>query len=96
MELSRRTLVTSGALAAGAAIAASSISAAAADEAAGQAADLVIVGEGMGGLCAGVRAIQNGIANVTIVEVSKWPGGARRSPWAPCTPTAWATPPRRT
>lgn len=37
--------------------------------------DVVVVGEGMGGLAAGVCALQNGVKNVTIVEVSKWIGG---------------------
>jgi succinate dehydrogenase/fumarate reductase flavoprotein subunit len=45
------------------------------DSANDQSADLVVVGEGMGGLCAGMRALQNGVKSVTIVEVSKWAGG---------------------
>ena len=77
MEITRRNLVTSGAMAAGLAAVSSS---ALADEAAlGDAwdreADVVIVGAGMGGLCAGVQALQNGIQNVIIVEISKWLGG---------------------
>lgn len=40
-----------------------------------QEADLLIVGAGMGGLCAGLQALQDGITNVTIVEISKWLGG---------------------
>lgn len=43
-------------------------------------AELVIVGSGMGGLCAGVEALQQGLTNVVIVEISKWTGGG--SSWA--------------
>lgn len=73
MELTRRSLLAGSAAAAAAAGSIAAI--ATADEAAAQQADLVIVGEGMGGLTAGVRALQNGIASVTIVEASNWPGG---------------------
>ncbi len=38
-------------------------------------ADLVVVGAGMGGLTAGVQALEDGIENVVIVEISKWVGG---------------------
>lgn len=36
--------------------------------------DVVVVGAGMGGLCAGLRAVENGL-RCTVVEVSKWVGG---------------------
>jgi succinate dehydrogenase/fumarate reductase flavoprotein subunit len=86
MEVTRRDLLKKGALAAGALVAGSVALAGCSDDAAGsngsnasgtwdQECDLVIVGEGMGGLAAGVRALENGIANVIIVETSKWPGG---------------------
>lgn len=85
MELTRRNLVTGSALAAGVAAAGIAMNAATAraDETAAaapagdwdQEADLVIVGAGMGGLCAGVQALQDGIQNVTIVEISRWLGG---------------------
>lgn len=81
MELTRRNLVAGAAAAGIAAMGAATVSTALADEAATeqaaapQSADLVIVGEGMGGLAAGMRAIQDGIGNVVIVEVSRWPGG---------------------
>ncbi len=87
MELTRRNLVAGSALAAGiaatATLAATSSYAEEATDAAetpsseGQptSADLVIVGEGMGGLATGMRALQDGVQNVVIVEVSRWPGG---------------------
>lgn len=74
MELSRKGFVVGSAVAA-ASIAGTALNLQAKASEAPQAADLVIVGEGMGGLTTGVRALQNGIANVVIVEVSKWPGG---------------------
>lgn len=79
-NITRRNLIAgSTAAAAGAAVLAGA-GAAAADEAADggawdQEADVVVVGAGMGGLTAAVRCIENGIANVTIVEIGKWPGG---------------------
>lgn len=90
MEIARRNMLKGGIATAGAislAVAGSQAlvsSAARADESAAESAsgiswtreaDLVIVGAGMGGLCAGVRALQNGIENVTIVEISQWLGG---------------------
>lgn len=87
-ELSRRSLLaTSGAVAAGAvalglsgALSGCSNAPAAdladtGDGAWDSEADLVIVGAGMGGLSAGIQALQNGIPNVTIVEVSRHVGG---------------------
>jgi succinate dehydrogenase/fumarate reductase flavoprotein subunit len=38
-------------------------------------ADVVVVGSGFGGMVAGVRALQNGVENVILVEISKWLGG---------------------
>ncbi len=38
-------------------------------------ADVVIVGSGMGGMSAGVQALEDGVKNVLIVEISKWIGG---------------------
>jgi succinate dehydrogenase/fumarate reductase flavoprotein subunit len=90
MELTRRSLIkdagiAGAALTAGAVVASQASAsevqdsatdtASAAESDAPDSADLVIIGEGMGGLCAGVRALENGIANVVILEVSKWPGG---------------------
>lgn len=74
MELTRKGFVA-GSAAAAVAVGAGIALEARADETTAQTADLVIVGEGMGGLTAGVRALENGIKNVTIVEVSTWPGG---------------------
>lgn len=79
MEIARRNMLKGAAAMAGAgALAASNI--ALADEAAAdttwdQEADIVVVGAGMGGLCAGLQALQDGVEKVTIVEISKWLGG---------------------
>ncbi len=81
MEITRRNLVggmVGGAAACGVAVAGTAARAAKADEAAGDwdmQADVLVIGEGMGGLCAAMTALQAGVENVTIVEVSKWPGG---------------------
>ncbi len=79
MELNRRNFVTgTTAIAAASALAAGTVAAAQADEAApseGMSADLVVVGAGVGGLTTGVRALQNGVQNVIIVEASRWVGG---------------------
>lgn len=40
-----------------------------------QSADIVVVGEGVGGLTAGVRALEDGVGSVVIVEASRWIGG---------------------
>ena len=79
MELTRKQVVLGSGVAAAAAVAgmvttAPSAKAAEATPASSQ-ADLVIIGAGMGGLTAGVRALQNGINKVTVVEASNWPGG---------------------
>ncbi len=80
MSVTRRDLVTKGTAAmavaglASAAVAPVAIANETAPATVEQ-ADLVIIGEGMGGLTAGVRALENGIKNVVIVEISKWPGG---------------------
>jgi hypothetical protein len=37
--------------------------------------DVVVVGSGMGGMCAGVEALKDGAKDVIIVEISKWTGG---------------------
>ena len=39
-------------------------------------ADLVVVGAGMGGMCCGIQAIEDGIQNVLICEISRWVGGS--------------------
>ena len=39
-------------------------------------ADIVIAGAGMGGMCAGLQALENGIENVLICEISRWLGGS--------------------
>lgn len=82
-DVSRRTFVAggAGALAVGASLAGAAL----ADEAGtaqGEAegaydytADVVIAGSGMGGMCAGVQALQDGAQSVVIVEISKWTGG---------------------
>ena len=83
-SLDRRDFVAAAvgtALACGAAGVATARPAAAAEEAASDlTADVVIVGSGMGGLSAGVEALQQGVEDVLIVEVSKWTGGG--SSWA--------------
>lgn len=83
-ELNRRSFVagTGTALAAGVAGLAAAASARA-DEASGDeapsgydyTADVVIAGSGMGGMCAGVQALQDGAGSVIVVEISKWTGG---------------------
>lgn len=75
MEVTRRDMLVKGAAAAAVAGALGAEFAIAGDAQPGQSADIVIIGEGMGGLTAGMRAIDNGINNVVILEVSKWPGG---------------------
>lgn len=85
-NISRRSLVAGGAAAAAtvAAVGAAgnalaSESSSSVEEITGQgfdrSADLVIVGAGFGGLCAGLQALDDGVENVTIVEISKWVGG---------------------
>lgn len=88
MELSRRDILKSGAiLAAGAmgatALAGCSSNAAESTELANtgdgawdREADIVIVGAGMGGMCAGVQALENGVQNVLICEISRHIGGS--------------------
>ena len=77
--MNRRGFVSGAAVAAGTAAFAGATGVAFADDSMApanhQVADIVVVGEGMGGLATGVRALQNGVQNVTIVEVSKWIGG---------------------
>ena len=82
MELARRDMLKGAAAMAGAGALLAGTSAMAAESSAAsdagtwdREADLVIVGAGMGGLCAGLQALQDGIENVTIVEISKWLGG---------------------
>ena len=88
MDVTRRSLLTKGALATGA-VAAGAVAmagSALADEAVDAPAqapagswdyttDILIVGEGMGGLCAAAQAQADGAQNVMIVEASKWVGG---------------------
>ena len=91
MELTRRNIVA-GAAALGASAAAGIASIARADEAQAadeqvttevadngdwdDEADLVIAGAGMGGMCCGIQALDDGIENVLICEISKWVGGS--------------------
>lgn len=90
MELTRRNIVAGGA-ALTAAAAAGIASAARADEQAADAAvetavdtagdwddeaDVVIAGAGMGGMCAGIQALEDGVQNVLICEISRWVGGS--------------------
>lgn len=41
-----------------------------------QEVDLVIIGSGMGGLACALKAQENGVDKVTVVEASRWTGGA--------------------
>lgn len=89
MELTRRNIVA-GAATLGAGVAAmGAAKLAQADEAQDQVAtevadgsdwddeaDLVIAGAGMGGMCCGIQALDDGIENVLICEISKWVGGS--------------------
>ena len=79
MELARRDMVKGAAAAMGAGMMLAGSTALADEADASQQwdreADIVVVGAGMGGLCAGLKALDNGVENVTIVEISKWLGG---------------------
>jgi succinate dehydrogenase/fumarate reductase flavoprotein subunit len=86
MELSRRDVFKGSALLAAGALGASVLagcSSGGAEGAGGDStntwdreADIVIVGAGMGGICAGIQALENGVQNVLIVEISRWVGGS--------------------
>lgn len=79
MTVSRRDLLRGGAILAASAVGATALTGCAtsnsSDSKWDHEADIVIVGEGMGGLTSGVRALENDVKNVIIVETSKWPGG---------------------
>lgn len=81
MDITRRNLLeTAGVAVAGTAIAgAAGASSAQADESQtgdyDYSCDLVIVGSGMGGMCAALQALDDGLQNVMVVEISKWTGG---------------------
>ena len=81
MELARRNVIKGAVATMGAGALLSGAKAFSDEAASGQdaswdrEADVVVVGAGMGGLCAGLKALDDGIENVVIVEISKWLGG---------------------